>query len=176
MIMAKIIYKKRMEGQNKLSCIEGIEINLLNGQKALIYPKYAERQMLNPEKISKWSAENEIEIEALKVEDTNGKTAVLLNLGSPAAAWVSLFGSDKYGNFCLPSLLAAMEIQHQKAEIDALAETIEGADLLRNFTSFVWSCSRCNYIGCWCSCSNDAYANFLYLDDSCLVVPTILYR
>ena len=174
--MAKIIYKEGCEGQNKMYCIEGIEIELLNRQKVLIYPKYTARQMLMPEYISKWSVKDEIEIEALKVEDTNGKTAVLLNLGSPAAAWVSLFGSDKYGNFCLPSLLAAMEIQHQKAEIDVLAKTIEGADLLKDFTSFVWSCSRCNYIGCWCSCSNGAYANFLYLDDSCLVVPTILYR
>lgn len=174
--MAKIIYKKGMDGQNKLSCIEGIEIELLNGQKALIYPRYAERQMLNPEKISKWSAKNETEIEALKVEDTNGKTGALLKIGSPAAEWVSEFWSDKHSIFCLPSLLAVMELQHQKEEIDELAETIEGADLLRNFTSFVWSCSRCNYIGCWCSCSNDAYANFLYLDDSCLVVPTILYR
>ena len=43
--MAKIIYREGMEGQNKLSCIEGIEIELLNGQKALIYPKYAARRM-----------------------------------------------------------------------------------------------------------------------------------
>lgn len=54
--MTKIIYKKGMEGQNRLSCIEGIEIDLLNGQKALIYPKYAERQMLTREQVSKWSA------------------------------------------------------------------------------------------------------------------------
>ena len=41
--MAKIIYKKGMEEQNSLSSIEGIEIDLLNGQKALIYPKYGLR-------------------------------------------------------------------------------------------------------------------------------------
>ena len=34
--MAKIIYKVGCEGQNELSCIEGIEIELLNSQKALI--------------------------------------------------------------------------------------------------------------------------------------------
>ena len=39
--MVKIVYKEGKEGQNKLSSIEGIEINLINGQKALIYPKYA---------------------------------------------------------------------------------------------------------------------------------------
>ena len=68
--MAEIIYKKGCEGQNKLSCIEGIEIELLNGQKALIYPRYAERKMLTREQISKWSAKDETEIEALKVTDT----------------------------------------------------------------------------------------------------------
>lgn len=173
--MAKIIYKDGMEGRNEMSCIEGIEIELLNGQKALIYPKYAERKLLIPEQISEWSVKDEMEIEALKVEDTNGKTAVLLNLGSPAAAWVSLFGSDKYGNFCLPSLLAAMEIQHQKAEIDALAETIEGADLLKDFTSGVWSCSR--YISCYgwvVGVYGYVVAGDLYF--TYLAVPTILYR
>ena len=54
--MAKIIYKEGCKGQNKLSCIEGIEISLLNGQKALIYPKYEERHMLAFEQISKWNA------------------------------------------------------------------------------------------------------------------------
>ena len=44
--MAKIIYREGCEGQNKLSFIEGIEIGLFNGQKALIYPRYAESQML----------------------------------------------------------------------------------------------------------------------------------
>ena len=174
--MAKIIYKEGCEGQNKMSCIEGIEINLLNGQKALIYPKYTARRMLIPEKINEWGVKDETEIEALKVEDTNGKTAVLLNLGSPAAAWVSLFGSNKYGDFCLPSLLAAMEIQHQKAEIDALAETIEGADLLRDFTSCVWSCSRSDSDYGWLANGNLGYVHDTYLYAQRLAVPTILYR
>lgn len=30
--MARIIYKEGLEGQNRLDCIEGIEIELLNGQ------------------------------------------------------------------------------------------------------------------------------------------------
>ena len=129
--MAKIIYKEGCEGENKLSSIEGIEIDLFNGQKALIYPKYAQKRMLDLEQMRRWSAKTETEIEALKVEETNGKTVELLRIESPAAKWVSQFWHDKYGIFCLPSLLAALEIQHQKAEIDALAETIEGADLLK---------------------------------------------
>lgn len=40
--MARIIYKDGCEARKRLECIEGIEIDLLNGQKALIYPKYSE--------------------------------------------------------------------------------------------------------------------------------------
>ena len=72
--MAKIIYKEGCEGENKLSSIEGIEIDLFNGQKALIYPKYAQKRMLDLEQMRTWSAKTESEIEALKVEETNGKT------------------------------------------------------------------------------------------------------
>ena len=174
--MAKIIYKVGCEGQNKLSAIEGIEIKLLNGQKALIYPRYAEMVMLISERISKWDAAGETEIEALKVEDTSSKTKALLKIGSPAAEWVSQLWSEEYGFFYLPSLLTAFEIQHQKKEIDALAETIEGADLLRDFTSHVFSCSRCDDWSCWFANGNDGYANSILLFESPLVVPTILYR
>ena len=173
--MAKIIYKEGREGQNKLSCIEGIEIGLLNGQKALIYPKYAERKMLTREQISKWDAKNETEIEALRVTDTFSETSILFSLGSPAAKWVRQFASFDYGHRNLPSLLAAMEIQHQKAEIDALAETIEEADLLRDFTFGVWSCSRCGSGGGWYA-GGGAYGGGGYLCGSNLAVPLVLYR
>ena len=133
--MAKIIYKKGMEGQNNLSSIEGIEIDLLNGQKALIYPKYDERQMLASEQISKWGAAKETEIEALKKTSTAFETECLREIDSPAAQWVSQFKYAKYSNFALPSFLAAMEIQHQQEEIDTLAETIEVVDLLRYYTT-----------------------------------------
>ncbi len=89
--MAKIIYRKGMEGQNKLSCIEGIEIDLLNGQQALIFPKYSKEPLLRGEQIDKWNARALSEIEALKVEDTISETAALFDLGSPAANWVLLF-------------------------------------------------------------------------------------
>lgn len=173
--MAKIIYKEGCEGQNTLSSIEGIEIELLNGQRALIYPKYDERQMLISEQISKWDAKEKTEFEALKVEDTNGATGALLKIGSPAAEWVSQFWSDEHSIFCLPSLLSAFETQYQKKEIDALAETIEGADLLRNYKSCVMSCSRCIGGGFWGAYADGCYANFSCLYCSSLVVPTILY-
>ena len=179
--MAKIIYKEGMEGQNKLSCIEGIEIGLLNGQQALIFPKYSKEPLLRGEQIDKWNAPNQTEIEALKVEDTNEKTGALAKIGSPAAEWVLHFWVDSNSVFCLPSLLAAMEIQHQKEEIDALAETIEGADLLRDFTSGIWSCSRTSLNGVWFVIGGYVYAgssgsNCNGLGSACLAVPTILYR
>lgn len=173
--MARIICKEGCERQNRLESIEGIEIELLNGQKALIYPKYAERPLLEREKISKWGAPEETEIEALKVEDTYSRTVALLNADSPAAEWISQFGSDRYEIFYLPSLLAAMEIQHQKNDIDELAETIEGADLLRDFTSSVWSCSRYSEIGGWIAYGG-GFAGSNGLCNSLLAVPLVNYR
>lgn len=165
-----------MEGQNKLSCIEGIEIGLLNGQKALIFPKYSKEYLMQSDQIDKWNGCVLSEIEALKVEDTVSETVALFNLGSPAANWVLLFVTEDRRQFSLPSLLAAMEIQYQKEEIDALAETIEGADLLRDFHSSVWSCSRGGLSSGWTANDSYGYAYGGYLYSARLVVPTILYR
>lgn len=174
--MARIIYKERREGQNKLSCIKGLEIDLLNGQKALIFPKYSEEKLLERYQIFKWNAPDQTEIEALKVEDTNEMTGALAKIGSPAVEWVLHFWADSNSVFCLPSLLAALEIQSQKKTIDALAETIEGADLLRNFTANVWSCSRFDEDDGWFALGGlgRAFDDYLYAHH--LAVPTILYR
>lgn len=68
-----------------------------------------------------------------------------------------------------------MEIQDQKFDIDALAITIKGTDLLGNFTSSVWSCSRYSENGGWLASGNGGCS----LDDglyySYLAVPVILY-
>lgn len=173
--MAKIIYKEGLEGQNRLESIEGIEISLLNGQRALIYPRYAERVLLKSEKIKYYKQEPDTEIFALKKTDNLRATRKLDICGSPAVEFVSLFRSDKHGIFALPTLLAAMEIQHQKKDIDALAETIEGADLLRNFTYDVWTCSRYNDVLNWIAVGSFGFADKEYLFASALVVPTILY-
>ena len=173
--MAKIIYKKGTEGQNMLSCIEGIEIDLLNGQKALIYPKYAERPIFVSDQGKNWRVEGETEIEALKNTDTTEKTNALLKTGSMAAEWVSQFYSKEHGRFNLSSLLAAVETQHQKKEIDDLAKTIEGADLLENFTSYTYSSSWRNSYSFWYT-DGDECRHWYGLYDSFLVVPTILYR
>lgn len=174
--MARIIYKKGCEGQNRLESIEGIEIELLNGQKALIYPKYAERVLLESEKIKYYEQEPDTEIAALKETENLRATGELFACDSPAAEFVAQLRPTMYGIFALPTLLAAMEIQDQKKDIDALAETIEGADLLRNFTYDVWTCSRYNDILGWIAVGSFGFADKCYLRASALVVPTILYR
>lgn len=173
--MARIIYKKGLEGQNRLESIEGIEIDLLNGQKALIYPRYAEKWMLPGDKIASWDAKETYEVEALKEKDNLLATEALLKCGSPAAEHVSNFRSDKHSIFGLPTLLAALEIQNQKNDIDKLAAIIEGADLLEDFPGVVWSCSRCSESGGWVAggCGGFAYGSSLY--ETGLAVPVILY-
>ena len=174
--MTKIIYKEGCEGQNRLESIEGIEIELLNGQKALIYPKYAEKVMLEKEEIQYYVEEYLTEIEALKKTENLSATGELFACHSPATEFVALFRSDKHGIFALPTLLAAMEIQDQKEDIDKLAKTIEGADLLRDFDSSVWSCSRCSENYGWIAHGDVGFASGSVLYYSYLAVPTILYR
>lgn len=172
--MAKVIYKEGQEGQNRLDCIEGIEIELLNGQKALIYPKYAERALLENEKISEWRATKKTEIEALKVENCASATDELLALDSSAAKFVRQFKSDVYGQFNIPTLLAALEITHQLEEINELAETIEGADLLEEGVD-VSSCSRCSRGSWWIASGGSGFAAYYGLSGSYVFVPTIVY-
>lgn len=173
--MAKIIYKNGCEGQNRLECIEGIEINLLNGQKALIYPKYSEEIILPKEDIERYEQKYDTEISALKEIYGNLVTAKLLTYDSPAAKFVVRFHVDKNGTFTLPTLLAAMEIQHQKKDIDALAETINGADLLKDFTCDTWSCFRCAKKFGWIAYGDTGTIGYTELYDALLVIPTILY-
>lgn len=52
--MARIIYKDGCDGQNRLECIEGIEIDLLNWQRALIYPRYSNEELLDPKDRDRW--------------------------------------------------------------------------------------------------------------------------
>lgn len=173
--MAKIIYKNGHEGENRLDSIEGIEIELLNGQKALIYPKYSEEVMLEKGKIQYYDEECLTEIAALKETESHRVTGKLFGCGSSAAKFVAQFHSDEYGIFALPTLLAAMELQQQRDDIDELAETIAGADLLRDFTRSIWSCSRYNENGGWIVEDSVGFAVINFLSSSYLVVPTILY-
>lgn len=140
--MARIIYKDGCDGQNRLESIEGIEIDLLNGQKALIYPRYRDEVLLDLKDRNRWYYAGISDVAALRLRDNQAATTALLEAGSPAARFVTKFTSERFGRFGLPTLLAAMEITEQKGEIDELARGIDGADLLKDFSYCVWSCSR----------------------------------
>ena len=172
--MARIIYKNGCEGLNRLKCIEGIEIDLLNGQKALIYPKYRNEELLDPKDRDRWLVAGISEIAALRLRDNQAATAALLEAESPAARFVTKFTSERFGRFGLPTLLAAMEITEQEGEIDKLAREIDGADLLEDFSSSVWSCSRCSARGSWCASGSNGCANYSILYGSNLAVPLVL--
>lgn len=172
--MAKIIYKEGFEGLNTLKSIEGIEIELLNGQCALIYPKYADAPLLGKERIDDWGEKPMTEIEALKVENSASATDKLLALDSSAAKFVRQFKSDVYGQFNIPTLLAALEITHQLEEINELAETIEGADLLEEGVD-VSSCSRCSRGSWWIASGGSGFAAYYGLSGSYVFVPAIVY-
>lgn len=173
--MARIVYKKGFEGQNKLECIEGIEIDMSNGQYALIYPKYEDLPLLYNRSINEWKAKAMTQIEALNTEDNVSATDELLSFDSSAAKFVRQFKSDVYGHFNLPTLLAAMEIIYQREDINALAETIEGAELLEEFIH-VSSCFRCGLGSRWIANGFSRFADVDVLHNSYACVPTITYR
>ena len=172
--MARIIYKNGCEGQNRLECIEGIEIDLLNGQKALIYPKYSNEELLDPKDRDRWLDAGISEIAALRLMDNQAATAALLEAESPAARFVTKFTSERFGRFGLPTLLAAMEITEQEGEIDKLAREIDGADLLEDFSSSVWSCSRYGQYSGWVASGSVGYAYGGSLDFRYVAAPLVL--
>ena len=174
LIMARIINKNGCEDQNRLECIEGIEIDLLNGQKALIYPKYSNEELLDPKNSDRWLDAGISETAALRLRDNQAATAALLEAGSPAARFVTKFTSERFGRFGLPTLLAAMEITEQEGEIDKLAREIDGADLLEDFSSSVWGCSRCIPNYGWIASGSGGYAVGVYLNFRCVAAPLVL--
>ncbi len=172
--MARIIYKNGCEGQNRLECIEGIEIDLLNGQKALIYPKYSNEELLDPKDRDRWLDAGISETAALRLRDNQAATAALLKAKSPAARFVTKFTSERFGRFGLPTLLAAMEITEQEGEIDKLAREIDGADLLEDFSSSVWSCSRCSPGYGWFAIGGSGCASGYGLYSKYVAAPLVL--
>lgn len=174
MIMARIIYKNGCEGQNRLESIEGIEIDLPNGQRALVYPKYSEEALLHLKDRDRWLDAGISATAALRLRDNRAATAALFKAGSPAAKFVAGFLSERFGRFGLPTLLAAMEITDRKGEIDELAREIDGADLLEDFSSCVWSCSRFIPGGGWIANGSSGCANGYFMNYRRLAVPIVL--
>lgn len=168
--MAKIIYKEGFDGQNHLECIEGIEIGLENGRKALIFPKYAWRKILRKNfDLEDWDSE-EMTIKQAMASDGEADNEELYRISSPAEMFVSGFMTDKWGMRDLPDLCLAVEIQKQRREIDRQAEKIVGADMLRGN---IWSCARASGDSCYLALFDEAIFSDIVCDEH-ICVPCVL--
>lgn len=168
--MAEIIYKEGFEGQNNLDCIEGIEIVLDNGRKALIFPKYAWRKILRKNfDLEDWDSE-EMTIKQAIASDGGADNEELYRISSPAEMFVSGFKTDKWGMRDLPDLCLAVEIQKQRREIDRQAEKIGGADRL---CGSIWSCARASGDRCYLALFDEAIFSDIVCDEH-VCVPCVL--
>ena len=168
--MAQIIYKEGFEGRNELECIEGIEIGLCNGRKALIFPKYACRKILRKNfDLEDWDSE-EMTIKQAIESDGVADNEELYRLRSPAEIFVCSFTTDIWGMRDLPDLSLAIEIQKQLGLINIQAEKIAGADLLRGS---IWSCSRAFGDSCYIVQSSGAISTDIVCNEH-LCVPCVL--
>jgi len=174
--MARIIYKKGLEGQNKIDCIEGIEIEMMNGQCALIYPKYAELPLLDYPRIGNWDANTLTLIKALKVENCTETMDELLEIESPAANYTHQFKSDVHGAFGIPTLFVATEIEYHIEEINDAAKTIEGADLINEYYTSIWSCIRSEWDYAWIVSTYYGTVRRSNLNCPCTCIPTVVYK
>lgn len=150
---AKIVYRKGFEGQNTLDAIEGIEISLNDGHKALVYPKYARCQMIRDNfDFEDWNAVEMTKKEALS-SSGDKENDELYRINSPAAKYVSQFSTFSFGMRDIPTLAVAKAIVNQMMAIDAQARKIEGADLLEKNLMYgcerMWSCARANDRSCY---------------------------
>lgn len=173
--MAEIIYKKGYDGHKPvtLSDIEGISLELLNGETIVVFPRYKNAKFLEKEKLPLYVRKSISEIDALHLTSTDATilTDELLSLESPAAKHVR-----EQGTYDLPTLLAAGEIVRQREEIDKLARTIEGADLFYDYGSYVWACCRVNASGAWYAYGGGGFFGGNYMYGSNLAVPVALLK
>lgn len=173
--MAEIIYKKGYDGHKPvtLSDIEGISLELLNGETIVVFPKYKDVKFLDSEKISRYTRKDFTEFDALHVKSTDATilTDELLALESPAAKHVR-----EQGAYDLPSFLAAGEIMRQRAEIDKLARTIEGADLFDDCGSYIWTCCRYSAYVAWYALGYSGFFGFSGMYYGYLAVPVALLK
>lgn len=147
---ARVIYKEGREGENTLDAIVGIAVPMLNGREVTVFPRYKITPLLNDLRDGeKWDEKPMDEFQALRDErDIRELTDKLLKAGSPAAKFVR-----EQGDYSLPNLLAAEAIITFRDEINELAESIVGAEILDR--SGLWSAFRLSAYHAW-------YANGYY--------------
>ena len=168
--MAKILYKKGCGGQNRLECIEGIQVYTF-GSPLIIYPKYAILPLRGEMPIRMCKGKRRSLIEQLAACDEYRDYMFWASNHSPAIEFIDRInsGAGRY-LFSLPALPSALEISYRWKEIDDIASSIDGADLIDNFSRSVWSSSiHTKKIGIACMDGDIDYCNLRY---EMLIVPS----
>lgn len=158
------------DAEMKLEDIKGIIVPLLNGKRALVYPKFEERPLL-PESV-KWNGKQMNECDTL-YNDSDGRkeTDDLLALGSEAAKFVRSVcpGTE----FNLPhNMLILAALYHFWQQFNEIVARIDGASELdfpawgsaMGSSGFAWICYGSGYF---------SYGYFYY---SFMCVPCVLYK
>lgn len=150
---ARIIYKEGREGENVLDAIVGIAVPMLDGREVIVYPKYKECRLLEGKDVEKWKDKPVTEFEALRsTRDIREITDSLVKAGSPAAKFVRA-----QGDYSLPGLREAEAVVTFRKDIDKLASSIEGADLIDRPFLYVWSGFRGGAYLAWVASGGSGY-------------------
>ena len=160
--------KEGCQGQKPtINNIEGIAVPLPDGQQFKLMPKYKICALLNENRIAELKNKRYNEAQAIFNNDNKAETDEYLRLDSPAAKHVREFGYD------LPSFTMAAAIVKFIDEINAVADTIEGADIIDE-DSHVWTSCRYRTNSAWFFSGyyGNAYNNNFY--NGFLAVPVAL--
>ena len=160
--------KEGCQGQKPtINNIEGIAVPLPDGRQFKLMPKYKNCALLNDDKISELKNKRYNEAQAIFNNDNKAETDEYLRLDSPAAKHVRKFGYD------LPSFTMVAAIINFTDEINTVAETIEGADIIDE-DSNVWTSCRYNTGSAWVFYGNHGRANGSSFCGGNLAVPVAL--
>lgn len=163
-----IIMKEGCQGQKPtINNIEGIAVPLPDGRQFKLMPKYKNFALLNEDRIAELNNKRYNEAQAIFNNDNKAETDEYLRLDSPAAKHVRKFEYD------LPSFTMAAAIIKFTDEINAVADTIEGADIIDEDSS-VWTSCSCNTLSAWVFDGNNGSADYDYFYIGYLAVPVAL--
>lgn len=158
------------DAEMKLDDIKGIIVPLLNGKRALVYPKFKEYPLL-PEG-TKWNGKQMNECDTL-YNDSDGRkeTDDLLALGSEAAKFVRSVcpGTE----FNLPhNMLILAALYHFWGQFNEIVARIDGASEL-DFPA--WGSAMYSSGGAWFYYFNGYFYSYNFCG-SFMCVPCVLYK
>ena len=169
---ARIIYKEGREGENVLDAVVGIAVPMLDGREVVVYPKYKECPLLEDKDVEKWKNKPVTVFKALRsTRDIREITDSLVKAGSPAAKFVRA-----QGDYSLPGLREAEAVVTFRKDIDKLASSIEGADLIDRPFLYIWSGFRGGASSAWVASGSYGCFGNGYFDGGYLAVPVSLFQ